>query len=79
MVPYGGLFGEFFAIFGGFFAKSGSDYAKIDKNEAVFVDFEKGAVVFALSWGFDHETHGDHEEGKILDRINRIDFCHELH
>ena len=30
----------------------------------------------------DHEGHEDHEEGKILDRINWIDrilFCHEFH
>ena len=49
VVPYGGLFGEFFTIFGGFFAKSGLEFSKIEENGAGFHVFEKGAVVIALS------------------------------
>ena len=40
----------------------------------VFDTFEKGASVIALSGWFYHEGHEDHEEGKILDRINRIEL-----
>ena len=41
-VPKWSVFGTFFAIFGEFFAK-------IERNRAVFEDFEKERVVIALS------------------------------
>ena len=75
-----GVFLESFSQFlGDFLQKVVCFIAKIEGNGEVFDVFEKGWVVIALSWRFDHEAHGDHEEGKILDRINRILFYHELH
>ena len=53
------------------------------RNWAVFEDFGKGGVVIALRGDINHEANEDHEEGKTLDRINRIDwifiFRHEFH
>jgi len=46
--PKWGVFGGVFPISGGFFAKSGSFFAKIERNGAVFANFEKGWVVIAL-------------------------------
>ena len=48
LAPKWSIFGALFAIFEEFFAKSGPFFAKIEGNWAVFDDFEKGAVVFAL-------------------------------
>jgi len=56
-VPKWGVFGEVFAIFGAFFSKSVSFFAKIERNLAVFGDFEKGWVVIALSSKISHELH----------------------
>ncbi|MCH9022078.1 MAG: hypothetical protein IID32_04875 [Planctomycetes bacterium] len=42
--PKWSLSGEVFAIFGTLFAKSGSFFAKIERNGAVFEDFEKGGA-----------------------------------
>ena len=41
-------FGALFEYFGTVFAKTDSFFSKIDQNEAVFDNFEKDTVVFAL-------------------------------
>ena len=74
-VPKWSLFGEGFAIFGTFFAKSVSFFAKMERNGAVFEDFEKGGVVMALAGDLNHEAHEAHEEGKTLDRMNGIELA----
>jgi len=48
-VPKWSIFGKVFANFGTFFVKSGLFFAKIERNRAVFDNFEKDTVVFALS------------------------------
>ena len=46
-VPKWSLFEPLFASFGPFFAKSESFFAKIERNGAVFDNFEKEGVVIA--------------------------------
>ena len=48
-VPKWSLFGALFAIFGPFFAKSDPVFAKIERNGAVFYNYENNTGVFALS------------------------------
>ena len=69
-----GFFGDVFADFGTFFVKKVSVFAIIERNGAVFEDFEKEGVVIALFLRLNYEAHEDHEEGKIFDKIVRIHF-----